>query len=292
MLSKSWRNAAWAFLGLFVALQILSWETAAYSEICNEQDHAPNKECTAYGIPLFAVIKLGKALEHHNAAVTAFFTIVLAISTIALWRSTDKLWLAAVGQGRDMENSIAEAARSASAMEDVASHIEVNNRVAAENIKLGAQIALENRRAYLAVDFNGGFYQENGLSFGITPSLLNVGVTPAYKVAYWAIADIVPWPVPEDFIFRAGDEMRFGAVLNPRQGFGLNARVDRLVPDEEVELIMRGRDKRVLIWGTVTFEDISGAPRYVKFCQSIYWIKTPEGERYLSQWAPHHNDAN
>ncbi|MEA2841430.1 MAG: hypothetical protein QOF41_2760 [Methylobacteriaceae bacterium] len=289
--AKTWTNIAWASLGLLGALEILSWQTAAYGQICYETGQTADQECAAYGIPLFVFIKIGKALEDHNAAVTAFFTVVLAISTIALWRSTDKLWLAAVAQGRDMENSIAEAARSASAMENVASHIEANNRVATENIKLGAQIALENRRAYLAVDFNGGFYQESGLSFGITPSLMNVGVTPAYKVDYWAIADIVPWPIPEDFVFRTGDEIKFGAVLNPRQGFGLNARVDRLVPDEEVEPIMRGMEKRVVIWGKVTFEDISGTPRYVKFCHSIYWIKTSQGERALSQWAPRHNEA-
>src|SRR5665213_3664119 len=52
--------------------------------------------------------------------ITAIFTVVLALSTVFLWRETKDLRNFAQQQSEDMKASITEAARSADAMRDVA----------------------------------------------------------------------------------------------------------------------------------------------------------------------------
>src|ERR1017187_893495 len=52
--------------------------------------------------------------------ITAIFTVVLALSTVLLWKETKDLRNFAQQQSEDMKASIAEAARSADAMRDVA----------------------------------------------------------------------------------------------------------------------------------------------------------------------------
>jgi hypothetical protein len=296
MLSPVWRRTILAVLIVVLALAVLSWETASYGEVCAESNQAAQKDCAAYSIPLFIFIKIGKAFEDHNAAVTAFFTIVLAISTIALWRSTDHLWKAAVAQGRDMENSIAEAARAAKAMEAVAENIQANSKISAQHLDVGKENAARQLRAYLGVAIGHAIYQEtsNNKRFEALPILINYGFSPAHKVAYWARAEILPFPLPPDFDFTQRSELAsFAFTLHPRQELILNAFVDGLVDESEVEDIKRGDNKRLTIYGTVFYEDIFGLRRQTNFCQSIRWITAADGSsRVAGTYHNRHNDAD
>src|SRR3712207_3056972 len=55
------------------------------------------EQCSLISGPLFtfiqaALVWIGDVLEHHGEAVIAAFTVVLALSTILLWRATERLY--------------------------------------------------------------------------------------------------------------------------------------------------------------------------------------------------------
>jgi hypothetical protein len=86
-----------------------------------------------------------------NATITATFTVVLALSTVFLWKETRDLRDFAQEQGADMKASIAEAARSAVAMRDVAESLAVSAKAQAEQIAFEKEISIRQMRAYLSV---------------------------------------------------------------------------------------------------------------------------------------------
>ena len=83
------------------------------------------KNCSIFHGPILgALIRFATLFEDHGEAVTAAFTVVLAISTIGLWWASLRLWEAgdaqlrhmeqtAEAQAADMQASIAQARRSA-----------------------------------------------------------------------------------------------------------------------------------------------------------------------------------
>jgi hypothetical protein len=98
-LKKHW--ASWVIISLgIIVFCLIAVESEAFKECLNHSyyessDHEPEK-----GAPLiFSTLGWTKAcagefLRQDGEAITAFFTLVLSISTIALWQSTHKLWIA------------------------------------------------------------------------------------------------------------------------------------------------------------------------------------------------------
>ena len=80
--------------------------------------------------------------------ITAIFTVVLALSTVLLWKETKDLRNFAEQQSEDMKASIAEASRSASAISDVA-------KALAESNKAANDANIMQWRAYLTVGLGG-----------------------------------------------------------------------------------------------------------------------------------------
>src|SRR5260370_15572226 len=94
-------------------------------------------------------------------------------------------------------------------------------------------------RTYLSVRIDGGIYQDRAanLRFEVRPMLINTGLTPARAVSYTAKADVLPFPLPNDFVFPSLEPPRaaFG-ILGPQQNFIMNRAVDRdFFDDVEVE---------------------------------------------------------
>jgi hypothetical protein len=62
------------------------------------------KNCCTFDGPLLArFILFAGFFDKHEGTITALFTVILALSTIALWWSTDKLWLAGEAQRKSSE---------------------------------------------------------------------------------------------------------------------------------------------------------------------------------------------
>jgi hypothetical protein len=138
-----------------------------------------------------------------------------------------------LGQAESMQKSVAEAARLASAMEVVSKEIAISAKAATASV---SSINLQ-MRAYLCVVIGGALYQERtkNIKFQPSPSIVNAGLTPAHKVAFKVVAAILPRPLPDDFTFPLPDAFTSGAVIGPRQTTNVNPLVDEFCDDSEVE---------------------------------------------------------
>lgn len=150
-------------------------------------------------------------------------------------------------------------------------------------------------RAYLSVSIGGGMYQERhkNIRFEVKPNLLNSGNTPAHKITYWARAEVLPFPLSDNFDFPpTEDTLQSSLVLGPHQNIILNAVVNEFFPEEEAGNIKRGSDRRLYIWGIVSYTDVFGDSHTTRFCHSIYWFGPTENETIAGYYASRHNEAD
>jgi len=97
---------------------------------------------------------------------------------------------------KDMKRSIDQATRAADAMEKSAKAA----TIASENVVIVTERTAQQIRAYLSVTIGTGVYQDAQCQFEVKPVLTNTGQSPAHKVKYIAKADILPLPLPTDFV--------------------------------------------------------------------------------------------
>jgi len=181
-----------------------------------------------------------------------------------------------------MKASIAEAARSADAMRDVA------KALAAET-----EAARENLRAYLTVSLIGVIPQnkDTGYRYEVRMTLQNVGNTPAYNVASNFYADVLPNPPPQAFKIPAFNQKIAGeSTVGPHQNAVLTAVAPRVYSDEDVnEITHVGVKKLLFVFGTVVYKDAFGGSRYIKVCQEILWLANGN---QMSRNYGNYNEAN
>lgn len=220
------------------------------------------------------IISRERVFDVVSTIITAVFTVVLALSTVLLWKETKDLRDFAQQQGEDMKASITEAARSANAMRDVAKSLAVE-----------ANAAHANLRAYITLGLAGVVPQnkDNGYRYEVRLTLQNVGNTPANKVGSNLYTDLLPVPLPADFEIPPFDPTKSGSgTIGPHQSMFLNAVAPRIYTDDEVQELKSGNKKLLYVWGTVAYEDTFGASRFVRLCQIILWFAdgTPSARNY------------
>jgi hypothetical protein len=278
-------------------IAVLGWQAAhAPSEIekqkcyeTAEQEGHKSEECKTMW-------------ERTTSDPVAFFTFWLVIFTGGLGISTVMLWLAgekqieflresSASQGRDMQASIAESIRAATAMEGVAQGIDLSVKATQSNIEMLRERTAMQMRAYVAVVIGSAVYQERDrqLRFEAKPVMINTGHTPAHNVRFQACSAILPIPVPDDFVYEPSDE-RGGAPLNPNQTFIMSAIVPGYVEDAEIEAIKRGTGKALVVWGIVTYRDVFGENHQTRFAHTITWLR--DDSNILGYFNTHHNDTN
>ncbi len=197
----------------------------------------------------------------------------------------------AAQQSESMKESVKEAARLASAMEVVSKEIAVSAKAATESVAALKERTAKQMRAYLCVNIGGGEYQDRAKNFKFAsrPMLINAGHTPAHKVSYKAKAAILPVPLPEGFAFPLTDESIGAALLGAQQSATLGGIVDDFCDDKEVEDIKIGKGKALYIWGIVNYEDVFGDSHFTKFCQSTLFAP---GDKVYGFFIPRHNEAD
>jgi hypothetical protein len=214
--------------------------------------------------------------------ITAIFTVVLALSTVFLWRETKDLRDFAQQQSNDMKASIAEATRSADAMRDVA------KALSAQTASTHAML-----RAYLTLGLAGVIPQnkETNYRYEVRMTLQNVGITPASKVGVNTYADILPIPLPSDFKFPTFDPALGGVNGNigPHQNNIISAIAPRIYSDEDVHEVETSAKKALYVFGTVVYEDIFGASRTTTFCQLVLPLKNGA---FMTRNYGKYNEAN
>ncbi len=172
----------------------------------------------------------------------------------------------AKGQSEAMERHVGEASRSAKAMENVVAVINYGNHAAF--------------RACLSVIIGSAIYQQRkadrqspgDVKFEGKPTLVNTGNTPARNVVIRTAAEILPIPVPTDFSYPVPEDPdRKVGMVGPHHQYILSATVKDFAPDGEVGEIKRGETKALLIWGTITYDDMFGGHHTTKFGQGLTW---------------------
>ena len=278
--------------------------------------------------PYFKALIAPNNLPNVVLAIVGIFGILVAIGTlnwlkhqtIAIRRQADTMekqaadaTTASVLQAEDVKASIAEAVRSATAMEGVATAMATSAKSVQESVTISKDIAATQKlaielqgRAYLSVFFDSAFYQDVNHVFEVTAVIRNHGNTPAYDVVFKATAQIVPVPVPEDFAYLLPDDSAGASVslIAP----GTTKLIVRAVPgrisDSEVDAVKRGGPPRALaMWGIVNYRDAFNKTRHIKFAFTVYWQPwvagmekdrdgNPKPEPQYSRDTSHHNEAD
>lgn len=243
---------------------------------------------------------VGAFTDGNKEAITALatlliaaFTITLSIATRKLWRSAEKDLRAfgvslqqqkriADAQIVKMGEHVAEAARSALAMEGVDASMAKNVTKLGETVNINREIADRQKllgelqsRPYLSVLFNKMIPQDlqTGTRFEPEMALRNDGLTPAYKVTYSIAADVLPHPISPTFDFPYPEILpsRSVSVIGRGQHKLMSAVVPKIYPLEESQQIALGIGQRIHVWGRVDYEDALHNPHFVEFSQSFAW---------------------
>jgi hypothetical protein len=111
-----------------------------------------------------------EALDKHGEAITAAFTVVLAISTIGLWTATRRLWAAGERQINVAIRAVTAAQESAEASRDAVTH--------------ARQTAERQLRAYVTITNHRATKYRLAIGQTIIPcvTIRNRGQTPAHEV--------------------------------------------------------------------------------------------------------------
>jgi hypothetical protein len=237
------------------------------------------------------VIKLDHQLIRIGQLQSAIFILQLFVFGFQAWmlRKTVK---AAGDQSIEMRRSVDEAKRAANAMEKFAESATVASKAATESVATTRDTMTRLLRAYVCVNFGEAVFQ-NTLTkyrFEARVLLINAGQTPAYKVAFKVRADILPFPLSQDFDFAvldnpASSESTLGGHAPPVTLTGV---VDRLCSDQEI-IEIRSRSKCLYLFGTVTYEDVYGVKRYANFCFNVIWQNDGKSMGLLTK---RHNDSD
>lgn len=230
-------------------------------------------------------------------------TLCLVVATFGLWRATVRLAKDTVRSGKvqadKMEQSVAEAARAATAMEGVAKSMAINAEQVVKSVGISADIAKHQRlfgqmqmRAYLTVVVGKGFFQDANYVFQAEPRILNTGHTPARNVRWRMGSGILPVPLPDTHSFALDDAPPGGTIIGPGQDVFIKATPQKRIADARVAKIKLGIKHALFVWGVVSYEDVFGVTRRTTFAQQIYWemvigpdgkLREPPGCLYLQK---------
>lgn len=284
----------WIAVALWVVAAVAIIDTGiSLALTCHEQSYQPGsgqnsvEACSVFQGPIFrGFIWFANAFDEHGEAVIAAFTIILAISTIGLWRSTRKLWEAG-------EKQIAVAAFAANSSEQSA-------RAAQRAAAIMGQTAERQLRAYVFLDPDK-VLEELRVAVGEEPSgmlrVKNFGLTPAYDCVTVRGTANAPWPLPPDIDLKIKRTGETGQIVPPGGvtyvGFGpqLGKEGGGKVTAEEFADFQSGA-RRFYVFGCVHYTDAFHKERYTNFCLSVVPPNEVIGTSFSIQRCNRHNDAD
>jgi hypothetical protein len=300
---RAWQGWLWILLFIAIAAVLAYGITKAATEPTIPDAYAippaePDRRGTAQQ-PL-VISKQAEDPEHTaNERQMTAATEVLALFTFALW--VVNIWLiietkkGSTKQSQATQAAIGEAKRSADAMRDVA-------EATRNNALLMSGMLSKQMRAYIQVNIgNSTAQREEGVVFGSWPEIVNVGLTPAKKVSYRVMADILGLEAMRPgFVFPEPQQVYTNdATLNPRQSFTILAAVNRRINQDDVEAVSKGDHRRLFVWGTITYEDVfERVTRETRFSHNFVFfdrIEDPKtgkiAHKVNSFYSSAHNDA-
>jgi hypothetical protein len=143
-------------------------------------------------------IEIAKFLEEHNGAISAISTVFVAAFTYTLWRATTKLWHSSLKHSQHLESSLAEASRSASAMESVAKSLETTSAINREIADRQEVVTELQSRAYLSIVFIG---------------VVTMGILPLMMCPFESTRMFAPYPSRQTFPSHYLTPRQLGALV-------------------------------------------------------------------------------
>lgn len=289
------RKAAWSLVAIAVAacawLFYVLWSTVPFQDCLDRQEkkyeatHEAKENPPKGFVALFINARDDtvcgfSVLYEYRDAVTALATVFIASFTLTLWLSTKRL---------------SKEAETASGISNKAANAATKAAAAAERtVNTMEDTAERQLRAYISVSLDTVIFQNAAKRqpFVVFCDLKNSGQTPARSMFYNARADMLPYPLPEDFDFPMRPEQEFTTstgTVGTDETFKIAATVDRFYNWSELVAIRRGKTRRLYMYDTIHYRDIFGKPQYTDFSQSIIW--RPDGVP-LAENTKHHTNAS
>ena len=260
---------------MLATFELLSWSTASLPPCLMQTNHEERaayyydeKDCpTFFTGSLILLGRLNHFIEKNDKSIVAGFTVISAFSTIFLWLATSKLWHAT--------NTLASDAK-----------------ITAERQAAETQIL---QRAYISVAPLGIERIPGKPAYTNTFSFENVGHLPARNVRWTFYNEINSDRLFTGTLIIESDFKGRKNVIPPgtkiRQG-GRNYEKSQYLL--ATDLIRRGGESFLYVWGEVRYDDGFGADRFCKFCYRYNmgaarndWIKPDTARQHI-----HGNDAD
>jgi hypothetical protein len=204
-----------------------------HGEICKESPKTGEEACASYRLVPFLIIQISKALDALGVAVTAVATIFIALFTLALRRSTDKLWNAGEAQ-RALSEQTAER-------------------------QLRAYVSVELfGHAKFSRDVSGNFVCE------IPYKISNKGQTPALNVQIDINFIFAPQALTEDLPRPSKNAVRHSQYIVPSASYTGTA-VKAFSPGKTPSDI----SQRLYVLGVVSYEDVFKGRRETWICSYL-----------------------
>jgi hypothetical protein len=202
-------------------------------------------------------------------------TVVFWVQARRLKQTIDKMEEISRQQTSDVQASITQATRAATAMERTAESMAASVKFVRETVEINREIADRQElvaelqsRAYLTIVFEGVAPQniETGFRFEPRVRIENRGNTPAHTIRFAAFADVIPFPLPDDFRFSLPTELPgHSATIGPGLHKIVSAVVPKLYPAAEANQIASGEGQRIIAWGIVKYQDAFDIERFLRF---------------------------
>lgn len=227
----------------------------------------------------------GKLVEY--TSYLAFCTFLLFVFTAALWwvtfRLSQRAQLEGDRQAAEMAQSIAEAVRSADAMEAVAEATKTN-------ALLMKDIVQKQARAYLGFEGAVCVPQDRTTNwrYELRFHIKNFGHTSAQSVNVNSRLAILPFPIPQTFDCHLDIKDKPGADFATQQTYYFAASLDKLVSDEEINSFTKSGDTALCLYGVVKYRDVYGDAHYTNFFKICRWDVTGNLSTMNAPW---HNDT-
>jgi|GEM_PF-4427364 len=216
-----------------------------------------------------------------------FFSASAVVGLIGTLYLNLEAWRKARDSQNDTARALKHAEESANSMASVAEALhkqfgllEINTNTNQAIATTQKQVAILQLRAYISVNIGSAVYQDSKrpLRFEAKPIMLNSGHTPARGIKFRIKSDILPVPLPLDFVFDDPLETSGDGFLPPHQSVTMSALMDRLINDADVEAVMRNIGQALYVWGDVSYADAFDQSHNTKFCHRVIWFYDEKNE--------------
>jgi preprotein translocase subunit SecG len=225
-------------------------------------------------------------LNHLTDWLLALFSGLLVLFTYRLSKATIKLWETSQQQSNAMERSIAEANRTALAMQRIADSMAISTQAATENVAIFKDVREKQLRAWVLVDsiyINNVInpsktdmmkipeYKPTGAQI-INPMIgpqaiiliKNSGPTPAINLKHWASICVKEYPLKSDLPVKRSDLAETKATIASQ---GINTLplhwADPLTAEQIIEL--KKGTIVIYVHGEITYTDIFSINRKTSY---------------------------